>query len=440
MTKLTLLNAKGTRDFPPEEQILRNNIQNVLIETFELYGFSPMETPVLERFDILSSKYAGGAEILKETFKLTDQGKRELALRYDLTVPLCRFIGMNPSIKFPFKRYQIGTVYRDGPVASDRLRVFTQCDVDIVGAKSMAADAECITLAEFVFKKLKIKAMIELNNRKFLDGLLEDLGIPEVKWVECILIIDKMKKIEQKQLEEELKQLGLEKEQITKLLKILKETKGSNDEKIKTLKKQLKGKRSMEGLAEIEQVLAEIPDADKRNIFFTPTLARGLAYYTGTVYEAVPMDSNMHSSIASGGRYDNMISQFLGTKLEYPAVGISFGLDRLYILLEAKEKEKKKTVTEVFVIPINMKKEAGALVRKLRETGIQTEVDIMSRGPSKNLQYADSLKIPFVLFVGEEEVKAKKYKLKEMQSGKEHTESVEGVIAKIKEKRKVTTP
>ncbi len=436
MTKLTLLNAKGTRDFPPEEQILRNKIQNMLIETFQLYGFSPIETPVLERFDILSSKYAGGAEILKETFKLTDQGRRELALRYDLTVPLCRFIGMNPSIKFPFKRYQTGTVYRDGPVASDRLRVFTQCDVDIVGAKSMAADAECIKLAESIFKKLKINATIEINNRKFLDGLLEDVGVPEEKWVDIILIIDKMKKIEQNLLEEELKQNGCTKEQTAKLFKLLKETKGTNEEKIKSIKKQLKSKRSHEGLDEIENLFKYIPDAEKKNIRFTPTLARGLAYYTGTVYEAVATDEAVHSSIASGGRYDKMIGQFLGTKLEYPAVGISFGLDRLYIIIETREKERVKTVTEVLVISINAEREAEKIAEALREQEIRTETDIMGRGPSKNLQYADSLKIPFVLFVGEEELKAKKYKLKNMKTGKESLESAERVIAVIKESRK----
>ena len=435
MTKLTLLNAKGTRDFPPEEQILRNKIQNTLIETFERYGFSPLETPVLERFDILSSKYAGGAEILKETFKLTDQGRRELALRYDLTVPLCRFIGMNPSIKFPFKRYQTGTVYRDGPVASDRLRVFTQCDVDIVGAKSMAADAECIKLAENVFKKLNINATIEINNRKFLDGMLEDIGVPEEKWVETILIIDKMKKIEQKQLEEELTQNGLTKEQTAKLFKLIKETKGTNEEKIKNLKKQLMSKRSHEGIEEIENLFGHIPNADKKKIIFAPTLARGLAYYTGTVYEAVATNEAVHSSIASGGRYDKMIGQFLGTKLEYPAVGISFGLDRLYLIIEAREKERVKTVTEVLVIPINAEKEAEEIAESLREHGIRTETDIMGRGPSKNLEYADALKIPFVLFVGEEEVKAKKYKLKNMKTGKECLETVEKVITNVKENR-----
>ncbi|MFA6889258.1 MAG: ATP phosphoribosyltransferase regulatory subunit, partial [Candidatus Woesearchaeota archaeon] len=170
MANVQLLNAKGTQDFPPEEKILRNKIEKVLVDTFELYGFSPLDTPVLERYDLMASKYAGGAEILKETFKLMDQGKRELCLRYDLTVPFCRFIGMNPSLKMPFKRYQIGTVYRDGPVASDRLRIFTQCDVDTVGTKSMAADAECLLLAESVFKQLKIAVTIEVNNRKFLDG------------------------------------------------------------------------------------------------------------------------------------------------------------------------------------------------------------------------------------------------------------------------------
>ncbi|MEK6921197.1 MAG: histidine--tRNA ligase, partial [Nanoarchaeota archaeon] len=391
------------------------------------------ETPVLERFDILSSKYAGGAEILKETFKLTDQGRRELALRYDLTVPLCRFIGMNPSIKFPFKRYQTGTVYRDGPVASDRLRVCTQCAVDIVGATSMAADAECIKLAENVFKKLKINATIEVNNRKFLDGMLEDIGVPEEKWVDIILIIDKMKKIEQKQLEEELKQNGLTKEQTAKLFKLIKETKGTNEEKIKNLKKQLVSKRSHEGLEEIENLFEHIPNADQKKIMFAPTLARGLAYYTGTVYEAVATNETVHSSIASGGRYDKMIGQFLGTKLEYPAVGISFGLDRLYMIIEGREKEKVKTVTEVLVIPIHAEKEAELIAESLREEGIKTETDIMGRGPSKNLQYANALKIPFVLFVGEEEVKAKKYKLKNMKTGKETVATIEEIFKIVKQ-------
>ena len=157
---------KGTRDFSPEEKILRDKIVGTLREVFELYGYAPLETPILERFDVLSSKYAGGAEILKETFRLKDQGNRELGLRYDLTVPLSRYVGMNPAIKMPFKRYQIGEVFRDGPVASARYRQFTQCDVDVVGSSSMAVDAEIIALVYSAFSKLNLDAVVKFNSRK----------------------------------------------------------------------------------------------------------------------------------------------------------------------------------------------------------------------------------------------------------------------------------
>lgn len=431
MPKETLLNAKGTRDFPPEEKILRDKVMNLLIQTFELYGFSPMETPVLERYDLLASKYAGGAEILKETFKFTDQGRRELGLRYDLTVPLCRFIGMNPTIKFPFKRYQMGTVYRDGPVASDRLRAFLQCDVDIVGIKKMTADAECLFLAERVFKKLNLPVVIEVNNRKFLDGILEDLDVPKEKMADVILSIDKIKKIEQQILEKELEEKGLSKEQIKELFVLLKKTKGTNMEKIQLFQKKMKSSTGKEGLTELEQLFSCISKADKRNILFMPSLARGLAYYTGTVFEIFAQHDTISSAIAAGGRYDRMIQQFLDSKLEYPAVGITFGLDRILLIIETQEKERSKTVTDVFVISINQEKEARNIVEKLREAGIKTETDLVGRGPSKNLDYANSLQIPYVLFVGEEEVKKKKYTLRNMKTGKQRKETLKGILKKL---------
>lgn len=431
MPKETLLNAKGTRDFPPEEKILRDRVMNLLIETFEVYGFSPMETPVLERYDLLASKYAGGAEILKETFKFTDQGRRELGLRYDLTVPLCRFIGMNPTIKFPFKRYQIGTVYRDGPVSSDRLRAFLQCDVDIVGTRKMAADAECLLLAEAVFQKLKLPVIIEVNNRKFLDGILEDIGVPRENWGDVILSIDKMKKVEQQILEKELEEKGLSKEQTKRLFALLKETKGTNTEKIQLFQKKVKSATGKEGLTELEQLFTCIPEAERKKILFTPSLARGLAYYTGTVFEAFAQHDTISSAIAAGGRYDKMIQQFLDTKLEYPAVGISFGLDRIALILEAHQKNRVKTITEVFVIPINQEKEAREIVEKLREAGIKTETDLVGRGPSKNLEYANSLQIPYVIFVGEEEVKKKKYTLRDMKTGKQCKGTLRDILKKV---------
>src|SRR3989338_1116796 len=168
---------KGTRDFSPEEKILRDRVVNTLKEVFELYGYAPLETPVLERFDVLASKYAGGSEILKETFRLKDQGDRELGLRYDLTVPMCRYIAMNPTMKMPFKRYQIGEVFRDGPVASARYRQFTQCDVDVIGSSSMATDAEIVSLIFIAFSKLNLEVNVKINSRKLLNDILDYCGV-----------------------------------------------------------------------------------------------------------------------------------------------------------------------------------------------------------------------------------------------------------------------
>jgi histidyl-tRNA synthetase len=186
---------RGMRDFPPEEKILRDEVISVLKGIFELYGFSPLETPVVERWEVLSAKYSGGEEILKETFKLTDQGGRQLGLRYDLTVPLARFVGMNPTIKRPFKRYQIGTVYRDGPIKKGRTREFYQCDADIVGSSSPLADAECVQLALDVFEKLGIDVEVKINNRKVLYELAQAAEIPEELTEAAILSLDKLEKI-----------------------------------------------------------------------------------------------------------------------------------------------------------------------------------------------------------------------------------------------------
>jgi histidyl-tRNA synthetase len=428
MANMTLMNAKGTRDFAPEEALLRNKIKKVLVETFEIYGFAPLETPVLERFDILSSKYAGGAEILKETFKLIDQGKRELALRYDLTVPLCRFVGMNPKMKMPFKRYQIESVYRDGPVANDRLRTFTQADVDIVGTASMAADAQCLQIAATVFKKLGVVATIEINNRKFLDGLFDDLGLDEKKWVDAILILDKMKKVTKKELELEFADLGMKSTQIKRLFTLVAVT-GTNAQKINALQKKVKSPLAQEGLDELQQLFSSLPKT--KQMQFTPTLARGLAYYTGTVFEVFAIKGSVRSSITSGGRYDNMIQQFLGGSQKYPAVGISFGLERLALLLQDSLSDGRKTPTQLFVLPIGTKKQCVSIVAELRDAGVKTDTDILGRNPSKNLKYVNSLGIPYVLFVGEEEVKKKKYKLKDMSTGKEFVGSMSQILKKL---------
>jgi histidyl-tRNA synthetase len=428
MPNLTLMNAKGTKDFAQEEALLRDRIKTILKETFELYGFAPLETPPLERYDILSSKYAGGAEILKETFKVIDQGKRELALRYDLTVPLCRFVGMNPRMKMPFKRYQVASVFRDGPVANDRLRTFTQADVDIVGTTSMAADAQCLQIASTVFKKLDISASIEINNRKFLDGLFDDLGLKKDKWVDAILVLDKMKKMSKKDLEKEFMDIGLNVKQVRRLFTLM-DAKGSNKEKIAALQKKLKSPLALAGLAELKELFTLLPRTKQTQ--FTPTLARGLAYYTGTVFEVFATKGAVTSSITSGGRYDNMIGDFLGSKEKYPAVGISFGIERLALLIADTKLIRRKTPTQVFVLPIGTDNACVSIIQQFREAGINTDTDILNRNVSKNLKYVNSLGIPYVLFVGEEEVKKKKYKLKDMTTGKEFVGSMHQIVKRL---------
>ncbi|MBS3138050.1 histidine--tRNA ligase [Candidatus Woesearchaeota archaeon] len=436
--------AKGVRDFPPEQKIERNKIIQKLINIFTLYGFSPLETPIIERLDVLTAKYAGGEEITKEIFKLKDQGDRDLCLRYDLTVPLARFIGMNPTIKLPFKRYQIGDVFRDGPIKLGRFRQFIQCDADIVGSKSMLADAQCISLGEDVFNALNIAVNIEVNNRKILDGILEYAGIPEEKRLTTILTIDKLKKILPEGIEKELAEKGLQQEMIKKIISAIK-IEGTNNQKIDALKKIIKTPAGIEGIAEIEQLLSY---CKKRNIIFAQYLARGLAYYTSTVYEIFAKKSTVTSSLAAGGRYDKMIGGFLQNKQEYPAIGISFGIEPITeVWKEQNTKEKsQKTVTQVYVIPIinkeaktesknnkgdNTINECIDLCKKLRENGISTDMDINGKGITKNLDYANQYNIPFVIILGKEELRQKKVKLKDMNSGKEELININDAIKRL---------
>src|SRR3989344_4409687 len=271
-----LSRAKGTRDFLPEEKILRQSVENTLKKIFECYGFSPAETPILERYDVLASKYAGGEEILKETFKLKDQGDRELALRYDLTVPLARVVAMNPTLKMPFRRYQIGVVFRDGPLKAGRYREFTQCDVDVIGSSSMRQDAEIINLAKDAFQAIGLQVVIKVNNRKILDALMETAQIPEGKRNSTILALDKLEKIGMEAVKKELQEKGIFSEPIDNLCRWI-SIKGTNDQKIKELKKILINKQ---GLLEMEEVLSYAPEA-----VFEVSLARGLSYYTGTIFE-----------------------------------------------------------------------------------------------------------------------------------------------------------
>ncbi|MBI3050975.1 histidine--tRNA ligase [Candidatus Woesearchaeota archaeon] len=411
---MTLQTAKGTRDFPAEQAIARQRIAGALKRIFEIYGYSPLETPLIERYDVLAAKYAGGAEILKETFKLTDQGGRELALRYDLTVPMCRYLAMNPNLKMPFKRYQMGEVFRDGPIKLGRYRQFTQCDVDIVGAASMKADAEIVSIAQSAFRELGLDVKIKINSRKVLNGILDTAKVKESLAEPAILALDKLEKFGVEEVRKELKEKKISAESI-KAIEGLVAVKGSNEKKIEQLRKSMKSKQGEEGLREMEELLANMVDTS--NVIFEPSLARGLAYYTGPVFEAFPIDSEVKSSLAGGGRYDKLIGNFLGEKKEYPAVGISFGLDA--ISEAAKAALSAKTSAKLYVIPIKNYTAAAKIAAQFREQGIATDIDLLDRSVGKNLEYASAMGIPFVAIIGGQEIGQGKVKLRNMRTGEE---------------------
>src|SRR3989344_1196342 len=425
-----LQNAKGTRDFAPEEKIVRERVVQILRETFEEYGYSPLETPILCRYDVLSAKYAGGSEILKETFRLKDQGERELALRYDLTVPLSKFVGINPQLKMPFKRYEIGRVFRDGPLKLGRYREFWQCDVDIVGSPTGMADAEILLLTSAALRKLQLNSYIEVNSRNILEGIMDYAGITGEQRMEAIISLDKIKKIGEEAVRKEMQSKDIAEEAIEKLMNAANLI-GKNMEILDKLKKILTSETGKKGIEEIEQILQFLEASQVTNVRFTPSLARGLAYYTGPVFEAFLENSMIKSSIAGGGRYDNMIGQFLGGKKEYPASGISFGLDVITEAMKLEQKAEQKTVVQLYVIPIGTPLESMKICQELRSEGIRCDIDLNKKGISKNLDYANSLGIPSVLFVGENELKARQFKLKNMKEGSEEMLSLEEVKKKF---------
>tara|TARA_Y100000034_G_scaffold10237_1_gene10809 strand:+ start:5192 stop:6466 length:1275 start_codon:yes stop_codon:yes gene_type:complete len=424
------MNAKGMRDFPPEEKILRNKIVSKLVEVFEIYGFVPLETPIVERFDVLAAKFAAGetSDVMKEIFKLKDQGDRDLGLRFDLTVPFARFVGMNPNIKMPFKRYQIGEVFRDGPIKLGRYREFWQCDVDVVGSENMMSDAEIIKLSLDVFKILDMDAYLEVNNRKLLQGLLIDCGVDKSMMEKVIIIIDKLNKIEKVGVKNELKELGLDEKIINNIIDIF-NIKGNDYEIFEILEKKASCDLAIEGLGELKKLFSYI---DGEKIILNLSLARGFSYYTGTLFEGYLRDSSIKSSICGGGRFDNLIGMYLGNDKKYPAIGISFGLDVISEAMKLKGFGKKKSVSKVYIVPIGYEKECFDIVEQIRDSGINADIDIMGRSISKNMKYADAMGIPYVVLVGEEEMKLEKVKLRDMKSGKEELVSVDEVVEKLK--------
>lgn len=420
--------AKGVKDFPPKEKILKNQVVDTFQETFELYGFTPLETPIIERYENLAAKFAAGedSDALKEIFKLKDQGNRDLGLRFDLTIPLARFVAMNPTLKLPFKRYEIGLVFRDGPVRLGRVRQFWQCDVDTIGVRSNLAEAELLAVADTVFKKLSLPVVIKVNNRKILNGILEQAGIKKKE--DAIITIDKLEKIGSQGVTAELIEKGYKKEQITDLFSLIKE-----DITLLNLKKKLNNEVGQEGITEMEELFTYLKTMKVSSVKFDVSLARGLAYYTGTVFEVFAKKGPITSSLAGGGRWDNMIGNFIGGGREVPAVGIAFGLVPIMESLKVKQKLEQKTLARVYVVPINTIKDSLKVTQELRKNGIPADFSFGRKGVSKNLQYADALGIPYAIILGEKELKQKKVLLRNMSSGAEQLLSLQQVVEKLTE-------
>ncbi len=428
MKKEELKNVRGSIDYGGKDAIIRNFISKTLQETFEKYGYSPLETSILCYYDLLALKYDEDNDILKEIYKVSDQGNRRLALRYDLTVPFAKYIASNKDIKLPFKRYEIGKVFRDGPIKKGRTREFIQCDVDTVGIEGQMIEAELISIFVEGYKKLGIDIVIKYNNRKLMNGIIEICDIESEKINQIITVIDKMEKLTKEELIEEFKKQELKDDQIDKMIKYLSMEFNSLNELFKdTTNINLK-----EGLNEICELNKYIRELDLTEyVMFSATLARGQEYYTGTIFEVYVADGSIKSSIGGGGRYDNMIGEFIEDGKKYPAVGVSFGLDVIFEIL--KEKMTKLSNIDVYIIPMNNNITALKIANELRQKDIKVEIEMNNLKLKKALNSANETQIPLVIILGENELKGNKLIIKDMRNNFQITEDIDDFIDTIQE-------
>lgn len=384
------------------------------------YGCKPIETPILNYTELMASKYAGGAVILQEMYTLRDRGERDLALRYDLTIPFAKVVAMNPSITMPFKRYEIGKVFRDGPIKAGRFREFTQCDVDIVGVTSQAAEAELMIMAIDAFAKLNLQINIQYNNRKLLVGLLQLFEVEQQQMNQVILILDKIEKIDQQTMLSELRKLGISENSMTKIKQFLEARPQINMAYFNEFANQnIILQQGIQELVELTAYLNVLGLNEKCT--FNPFLARGLEIYTGTIYEIFLADGTIRSSIGSGGRYDQAIGGLLGSEEQlYATVGISFGLDVIYTALEVIGRiEQNAPIVDIYIIPLGTEKSALKLAATLRQHEYKVEVELSGKKVKKAMEKANRENTPKVIVLGEDEVTQNIYKIKNMQSGKE---------------------
>ncbi len=445
---------KGTRDFSPEQMNRRKYIFNTIENVFRLYGYLPIETPAMENLTTLTGKY--GEEGDRLIFKILNSGNFlegistdefqnsgtaklssrmcEKALRYDLTVPFARYVVQNRNeITFPFKRYQIQPVWRADRPQKGRYREFYQCDVDVIGSNSLLNEVELIQITDEIFERFGLNIVIKLNNRKILSGIAEIIGAPE-KITDITIAIDKIDKIGPEKVNQELSGKGLSNTAIEKLQPIL-NLSGKNEDKLKKIKAIIGfteiGRKGIEEVSEILTSLKQI--TLKSEVELDLTLARGLNYYTGAIIEVKATKVAM-GSISGGGRYDDLTGIF-GLP-DISGVGISFGADRIYDVLNELNlfPENTGVSTKVLFVNFGKKEEIFALqaLEKIREAGIPSELYPDNAKLKKQFAYADAKKIPYVAIAGTEEINTNCIKLKNMSSGEEKNMSISEIIEELK--------
>lgn len=419
--------VKGMRDFWPAEMLKREFVLDIMKKAAQKWGFLPSDTPAVESFDLLCAKGGAGDAIKKELYYFKDQGDRELGLRFDLTVPTARLVSSKLDLSLPFKRYTTGKVWRyDNPQAL-RWREFQQFDIDIFGSTKPEADAEIIALTCEIFSSLGFKDfVVSLNSRKLLEAFLKSVGIADLP--EIFRSIDKLDKIGEDGVRKELAEKISEKNKIEKIIGFIK-IRGF--EAFEKAVKGIKGSEAKRAAEELKNISRLIENFGYKNIQLDMSLVRGLEYYTGIVFEVrVP---GTPVSLGGGGRYDNMIESFGGRNT--PAIGVGIGFERIVEIMSQKGMFKLEPPVKLFVVSVSdgVRPEALKICQQLRAEGISSIFDISGKDLKKQLGYANSSGIPFVLFVGEKELKEEKFKLKSMKNGNERTGSLEDLIKVLKE-------
>jgi len=447
---------KGTRDFNPIQVAQRDYIINTIRNVFEVFGFQPIETPSFENLSTLMGKY--GEEGDRLVFKILNSGDylskvkdetyqkketnlltpniSEKGLRYDLTVPFARYVVQHQNtINFPFKRYQIQPVWRADRPQKGRFREFHQCDADVVGSKSLWQEVECIQMYDTVFGVLKLSDIeIKINHRKILSGIVEVIGVSD-KLIDFTVALDKLDKIGEDKVKEEMIARGIPESAIHHVSPLF-QLSGSFETQIQILKDVLEtsetGKQGIEELLFINQMTSQL-GLSASILKLDVTLARGLDYYTGAIFEVAAPKEIKLGSIGGGGRYDNLTHNF-GLK-DVSGIGISFGLDRIYLVLEALDIFPDTLRQDVKILFVNLGKEEALFslkaIKRLREQGVHCELYPDALKMKKQMQYANKRQIPYVIIVGEEEIQNNVYTLKDMREGKQYKLSLDDIFSKI---------